>query len=489
MSTDPKIIARRSVQGTLLNAKASSITLITGFARLVLLARLLLPEHFGVITLALFFLSLTSVIRTFGPLQAFIQQQEDSERHIATFTTLRVGLTAVAILLTFLIAPLLQFFYPDQPSLVPVLLVCALFELLRSFNDVAEATLRRKLQFRRLSILDVSGSITMTVVAPAAALAGAGVWALVVERVVGQVIRLFGLWVYRPPLKLSFAVDLQLLRWYFNFGRFVFLNYNLNFLLNRFDDFWVGSILGSSALGYYSRAFESARFPRRILSAPLLDVFFPAFARLQGDREALSKAFFRLCSLIVRMGFLLFGGLALAAPEFVAVVLGEKWLPMVVALQLMLVYMLFDPLSAACANLITALGHPDQNTGIRLAQVICFVPSVILLGHLFGINGVAVAADLMLALGLVLSLRVIRRFVDFSLWRLFFVPTLSLTSAVGAATAVTSWVGYASDWTSLLVKLASMTAVYVSISWAMEKQEYLRAVDLFKHHLSPSQKQ
>ena len=390
--TDVRDIASRTIRGAALNMGSSAVTLVLGFARSVLLARLLSPEYFGVTALAMFFLSLTTQVQRFGLNRAFIHRQDDSPSNLATFASLHVGLTTIAVVVSLLAAPLLARLYPKQPSLAPVLAALAAFELLRAFNGVAQAVLTRALHFRRLAALDTASSVAMTIVAPTVAWLGGGVWALVAEQVTGVLVRTAGLWFYRRPFRLRLAVDRQLLRWYFRFGSSMFASQNLAFLLDQFDDFWTGTFLGPTALGLYSRAYDFARYPRRALSGPILRVFFPAFARLQGDRLRLSKAFYRVCSLVVRAGFLGFGVLALVVPEFISVFLGEKWLPMAITFQLMLAYTLLDPLVSTCGNLLTAVGQPRVAVRIRLTQLAVFVPAVIVLASTNGIDGVAVAA-------------------------------------------------------------------------------------------------
>ncbi|HHH41538.1 MAG TPA: hypothetical protein ENK56_05990, partial [Chloroflexi bacterium] len=422
MGLQAREVAARAVQGSLFNVGASLITATSGFARSVLLARLLAPEQFGVMTLALFFLSLVTQAQRLGFNRAFIHRQDDSPDNLATFATLRIGLTGVAVLLALAGAPILGHLYPDHPGLAPVLAVLALLEVARAFNGVAETLLTRALQFRRLAAINVASSLTMTVVAPLVALAGGGIWALVAEQATGVLVRTAGLWLYRRPWRPRFGLNRDLARWYFRFGTFVFANTNLTFLLDRFDDFWTGTYLGATALGFYSRAYEFARYPRRLLSGPLVQVFLPTFAQLQKDRDHLSKAFYRVCGFAIRAGGLAFGTLVWIAPEFISIFLGERWSPMALTFQLMLVYTLFDPLTSIGGNLFAAVGRPQVATRIQLVRSLFFIPVVFLLGKLFAISGVAIAVDLALLLGLGLFFRYARWFVDFSLSRLFLVP-------------------------------------------------------------------
>jgi O-antigen/teichoic acid export membrane protein len=196
--------------------------------------------------------------------------------------------------------------------------------------------------------------------------------------------------------------------------------------LDKFDDFWAGTALGEMALGYYHKAYEFATYPRRVISRPVQDVFFAAYARLQHDRPSLSKAFFRANAYVVRTGFLFSTVLVLVAPEFVKYVLGDKWLPMVSTFQLMIIYCLLDPLLVTAGNLLTACGAPQKMTRVRLAQLLFFVPAVIAGAAIWQTNGIAIAADGMLAVGLLLVYRLTRPYVDISLVRLFGVPALGL---------------------------------------------------------------
>ena len=473
MDLQTRDVAARAIQGSIFNVGASIITAASGFVRSVLLARLLAPEQFGVMTLALFFLSLVTQAQRLGFNRAFIHRQDDSPNNLATFATLRIGLTGVAVILAWAGAPILGHLYPDHPGLAPVLAVLALLEVVRGFNGVAETLLMRALQFRRLAAINVASSLAMTVIAPLVALAGGGVWALVTEQATGVVVRSAGLWLYRRPWRPQFGLDRDLARWYFRFGTFVFINANLSFLLDRFDDFWTGTFLGATALGFYSRAYEFARYPRRLLSGPLVQVFLPTFAKLQEDRERLSKAFYRVCGFIIRTGGLAFGTLVWIAPEFIYLFLGERWLPMAFTFQLMLAYTLLDPLTSIGGNLFAAVGRPQVATRIQLARNLFFIPAVFLLGNLFAINGVAIAVDLALLLGLGLLFRYARQFVDFSLSRLFLVPLGALALAGMGAMGMGMLMGDASPWWRLVGKAMTSAVIYGGLSLALEWKEYV----------------
>lgn len=470
-------VAARTVTGSLFQVASQGTTLVLGFARMVLLARLLTPADFGLFALASFFAGLFQSVSTFGLDAALVQRERAEPEAISTHFVLRLGLRAIGLALAGLCFPLLRLAYADRPLVASLVVALAAVSVVGALISTPTALLRRRLAFRRLATLDTLSSAAMLVVAPLLAWAGAGPWSLVLgEQLTGMVVSFVGVWLYRPPWRLSLRLDRRIAREYLRFGMFVLANIQITLLLDQFDDFWTGTALGSAAAGFYSKAYEFARYPRRILARPLQPVFFSAYARLRSDRSRLSQAYFRFNSLVVRVGFLLGLVMALTAPEWVRLLLTDTWLPMVSTFRLMVVYTLLDPLIVTAGDLATAVGHPDILTRIKGIQLAVFIPSVVGLAWLWGIEGVAIAADLMLLVGIFAIFRRMREFVDFSLRRLFGLPVLALV--VGAAAGIAASLaltGYG-PWVLLLGKASASAVAYSAILLAFERAEYVRNV-------------
>lgn len=217
------------------------------------------------------------------------------------------------------------------------------------------------------------------------------------------------------------------MRYFLRFGSRVLVAGLLAQALDRVDDLWAGLYLGETLLGFYSRAYQFATYPRKILATPVNAVAGGTYAELKEDRTSLSKAFFRVNALLVRSGFLVAGLLALIAPEFIRLVLGTKWPPMLSAFCLVLVFTLFDSLKGTIADLVRmGVGKPEQVVQARLAQLVVLVLGLFVLGPRLGIAGVALAVDAMLVVGIMFLLWRARAYVDFSLPRLFAVPGLAV---------------------------------------------------------------
>jgi O-antigen/teichoic acid export membrane protein len=470
-------LAAKTVRGSAYSITASAVTMVLGFGRSVLMARLLTPEDFGVVAFAMTFLNFTMPLRDFGLDQALIHRQPDEKQPLdealAVHFSLRLVLICVFVLLLLIFTPVLRYSYPQKTLLVPVLLALTVGEVASALGATPTTYLRKEMRFRELAVLRVLTSLVMTIVGPLMAWQGWGVWAIVGERISGLGVVTVVVWAFIRPWRLRWKLDWQMVKWYLGYGKFVFVSGSLTRMLDQFDDFWIGTALGPQALGFYSKAYEYAGYPRRVISEPIVQVLFPTFAQLQDDRLRLSKAYFRVSSLIVRVGFLSAGSLVLAAPELIVFLLGDKWSPMTPTFQLMVVYALLDPFFSISGKLVNAIGRPDFTTRARIVQGLFFVPAVVLSAYWGGINGVALVTDAMLLLGLTILLRQLRKLVDISFRKMFAVPLLALIVGALIGWGAESWIGTDVDILTLGLRIAGFVLGYGLVLVSLERQGYL----------------
>ena len=467
-------LAYRAVRGSAYTVGASLITLTLGFLRSVLLARLLLPEHFGLVTLALFYIGLAAQLRGLGLDLALIHRQNPDEPFLRTYFSLRLGLDVIAFGLLLALTPLLQRAYLQMPGLGAVLAVLIFVYLLSNLSQVQETLIRKNLAFPQLAATDVVASVTMTVVAPLMAWLGWGVWALVAEQLSGIGMRFLLTWgpfrQWRPGL----GWEKQAAHWLWEYGKPTWVASNLGYFLDRFDDFWIGTLLGQVSLGLYSRAYEFAHYPRRVLANPLVIVFTPIFARLQNDRVGLSQAFFRSGYIILRSGFLVAGTFGLVMPEFIHYIIGDKWMPMLWTFRLMLVYTALDPFLMLISNLMLAVGRPRDLRNAGIVQALFFIPAVALGAWFWGINGVALAADVMLLVGVLWLYRPLRLVVDFSINRLMVWPGFALIVAFGVGLVIEQL--FAATVEGFVFKIAGFLFIFCGFIVSKEIGDLLQGI-------------
>jgi len=349
-------------------------------------------------------------------------------------------------------------------------------EVLRVLDDVQETLMGKQLAFGQLAVIDVTASAVMTVVAPLLAWYGWGVWALVAEQISGFLARAVMAWLVFRRWVPRWGWDGPTARWFWEYGKPTWGSNNLSFLATRFDDFWIGTALGGTRLGFYSRAYAFAHYPRRVVVNPLIDVLSPVFAHLQADRTRLSQAFYRTTYVIVRSGFLVTGLFALVMPEFIHVVIGDQWRPMLFTFRLMLIYTLLDALYVTAMNLLFAVGRPRHAQRAVAARTAVFIPGVMLGAYLWDIDGVALATDVMAVASGILLCRYVWEVVDFSLFRLAFWPACAVSLAwAGGILAERIGLGHG-VWATAVGKVAVFGVLYVGLLVAAEREQTVQGV-------------
>jgi O-antigen/teichoic acid export membrane protein len=460
-------LARRSVTSVAWNSVASVVNVVVLFVRSVMLARLLPVETFGIYAGATAVVNLTVIVAAFGMGGAFLHrtsETEDEEQTAAVHLTLK--LIFVFVWAGFMVAGTLLFATGETRT---ALLLLTFTAAGIQIAQTPELILIRRVVHRRLALLQLVNALLTTAVAVGLAWQGVTLWALLATDVVTMVLTVVMLYLWRPVWRprLTWAPDVM--RYFLRFGSQNFLAAVLLRALDKVDDLWTRFYLGTTPMGYYSRAYSFATYPRSILATPINTVAGGTYAELKGDRQRLSQAFFRVNAFLVRSGFFLGGLLVLIAPEFIRLVLGVKWLPMLTAFRLMLVFTLFDPIKSTVASVLVAVGQPGQVVKARSVQLVVLVGGLFLLGPSMDIAGVALAVDGMLVVGIVILLWQVRAHVDFSPRRLFLAPAGALIAglAFGLLVAEIPWIS-GSDWRSGFAKGFVFTFVYGAVLIGVE---------------------
>ncbi len=475
-------LARRSITSVSWNMGANLVNVAVLFIRTVLLARWLPVDVFGVYAFASSVIGLTSVLPKFGMGGAFLHrttETEDENLAASVHFTIKLLLTAIW---AGCLAGWALLFLTGETRLALLVLTFTTGGL--ELTQTPRLILVRRVVHRRLAFIQIVNVTLTTVVAIGLSLRGATLWALLATDIVTFLLNVAALYIWRPVWRPRLKWQPDVVRYFLHFGGRNFLASALLKTLDRVDDLWTGIYLGKTDLGFYSKAYTFATYPRRILAAPINMVARGTYAELKENRNLLSQAFFRIIALLVRSGFLLAGLLFLVAPEFIRLLLGEKWLPMLDAFRLMLAFTLFDPIKVTISSLFIAVGHPEKVVWTRLLQLGILLTGLFVLGPRFGIAGVALAVDGMLVVGIVVLLWLARAYVDFSTGKLFFVPLAALAAGVLSGYGVSRFPAVkASDWTLGAAKSIVFVTVYGMILLALERQQLFGLINKVRQSL------
>lgn len=361
------------------------------FSSMLVLARLIEPKAFGTVALAATFIALLQLVQESGLWAAIIYRRGDDLATAAASALVFTTLVGVAI---YSACALLAPFAADvfrQPQLTPVLRVIALLLILRSLAIVPLALLERELDYRAIAKVELASALTQAVVAVALAVAGFGVWSLVFGALVGGAVQTLLLWLLVPlrphPRDASWTVLREMIR----YGRFVGIANILNVVNRTLDNMMVARVLGAAPLAFYAIAFRLASMPVQVIGTIVGRGMFSAYATLQDDLAGMRTAYVQNVQRLAMLALPTSIAIALTAKPMVEVLLGPRWLPVVVPLQILALFGVVRAFSSTTGEIWLALGKPQLRMVWEVLHATLIVPLLILLTLRFGLAGTASA--------------------------------------------------------------------------------------------------
>ena len=341
----------------------------------IILARLLLPEEFGLIGMLTIFMAIAQSFMDSGFGSALIQKKEAThvdECSIFYFNILVGALMAGGLCVT---APWIATFY-DQPLLVPLTRLLSLNLVINAFGLVQTQILTRQINFKTQMKVSMLATLLSGIIGVTLALQGFGVLSLVVQSLSSNLFRTIFLWCFntwRPTWVFSFRA----LREMFGFGSRLLLSGLLDTIFRNIYLVIIGKIFSPAALGFYSRAKSLQQLPVNNLSSVVCRVTFPVFSTMQHDPVRLKRGVKRALGTMMLVNLPLMIGLAVVARPLVVVLLTEKWLPCVFYLQLLCVAGVFYPLHVINLNVLTSLGRSNLFLRLEILKKILTVVAVV----------------------------------------------------------------------------------------------------------------
>lgn len=366
---------------------------IIKITQVVILARFLSPADFGVMGIALLLIAIMTRISDPGIEPALIQRERDNidEFLNTAWTTQLVRTTGIAVLLLFA-APLVAAFF-GSPQVEPVLQVLALSVVLQYVRNPAVVYFKKELEFHKQFVYQLSGTIVNFTVAIALAVSLGNVWALVAGVVAGRATTTTISYLmdgYRPKL----AFDEEKFWSLFGFGKWMWATGFVVLVATIGDDTFVGWYLPAAALGLYQMAFRLSNAPATEVTHVISGVMFPTYSKVQNNTEKLREAFLGTVRVVYVITIPMAIGILLVASEFTAVVLGESWLPMVPAMQIMALAGAARAIAATGGAVFQGVGQPEWDFRMNLIRAAVIVLTVFPLTGRFGITGAAASITL-----------------------------------------------------------------------------------------------
>lgn len=360
-------------------------TMFIQFISGIVLARLLTPYDYGCIGMLSIFMVLAEAFIDGGFGSALIQKKRPSQEDYSTIFWWNLGMALVMYFILFMSAPAISRFY-KIPLLCNVLRVQGLVLFIYAFNIVQRNQLRKKLNFKVLSIVTITTSIISLVITIYMAYKGFGVWALVAQNLISAAIPAIIFWFFikwRPLLSFSKYSFKEL----FGFGFYMFLTYLINNFSTKIQGLLIGKIYNPTTMGYYSKAMTTESLASSSITSIMTQVSYPLYAEAQENKEQLGNMIKRLTMTISYITFPLLFILLLAAKPIFILLYSDRWLASVPYFQVLCFAGMGASLTAVNTQPIAAIGKSKIMFTWTLLKRAVGITAVVGGLFLFGMKG------------------------------------------------------------------------------------------------------
>lgn len=420
---------QKAEQGILWTAIQGVASQVFGLIVMVLLARILLPEDFGLVGMIAIFISISSAFVESGMGNALVQKKDLSEDDYGTVFIFNFGVSLALYIVLFLVAPFISGFY-DQPQLTSITRVLGLLIVINAFGVTQTARLTREMNFKTqaviaLTALTISGSVAITT-----AYEGFGVWALVVWHLASSAITILGLYMSCGILKrVNFSRNS--FKALFGFGSNLLAASIFSHIFQNLYNIILGRSYSAATLGFYTRAKVMSEVSSGLIAQILQKVTYPLLCSINESETRFISVYSRLIRMTAFIVFPVMTLTSLLAEPLIRVLLGAAWLESVFILQLLAIARITYPISVLNMNILNAKGRSDLFLKVDLSKApviliilavtvpfglkaiiigqvvgawIAFFINAYLPGKLFGYGGVRQIKDMLPFIGMTMIL-------------------------------------------------------------------------------------
>jgi teichuronic acid exporter len=451
----------------------------------IILARLLLPEDYGIIALVVIFTSIAGVFVQSGLNTALIQKKDADEVDFSSVFYLSLLIACLIYIILFIAAPFIAAFY-KIPEITPVFRVLSITLFFGAFNSIQNAVIARKMQFKKLFFSSTGAILISGIVGIYMAYSGFGVWALVGQQISNQLFVTLLLWFtvkWRPQLLFS----LERVKALFSFGWKLLVSALIDTVYRDLRSLIIGKMYNPAMLGFYNRGQQ---FPSLIVSninGSIQSVMLPVLSSQQDNRPRVKNMMRRA---IVTSSFIIFPmmvGLAVTAEPLVKILLTDKWLPCVPFLQIFCASYALWPIHTANLQAINALGRSDIFLKLEIIKKIMGL-SILAVTVFYGVYAIALGGALGGIISTFINAYPNKKLLKYSYkeqWKDIY-PSLLLSLVMGAVVYSIKWLDLSVIMT-LTVQICVGVILYVGMAWLFKLECFQYLLNTMKSLLSQGQ--
>ncbi|MEO8238062.1 MAG: lipopolysaccharide biosynthesis protein [Flavobacterium sp.] len=346
------------------------------FAVGIIIARILVPEDFGLIGMLAIFIALSQTFIESGLGVGLIQRQNREDIDFSTLFVFNLGVSSFFYLVLFFSAPFISSFF-EQPQLTDLTRVLGLSLFLNAFAIVQRTKFTIAIDFKSIAKSNVIGMIAGGLCGVIAATKGCGVWALVIQLLIGSLASSVSLWVLSNWIP-SIVFSKKSFKSLFGYGSKLLMAGLYAQLLNNVYNICIGKFYPTASLGYYTRARSFADTSAGTIVSVIQQATFPVLTSVQHDKERLISIFSKMIRMSAFFIIPIMTLISLLAKPIVILLLTEKWVSLIPLLQWMVFARIFFPMSALNMNLLNAIGRSDLFLKVDLSKLPLTVVAMII---------------------------------------------------------------------------------------------------------------
>ena len=357
---------------------------IIGFSVTVILARILLPEEFGLIAMLTVFISLGNTLLDSGLASSLIRSSDLSQKDYSTVFFFNLGGSIVIYWLVYFIAPIVSSFY-NQESLTSILRVYAIGFIINAFYSVQNARLTKQMNFKMQMTIQIPAVLIGGLLGVLLATEGYGVWSLVWMHLFQSFLSTIMHWFYSGWIP-SFLFDIASFKRHFNFGYKMTLTGMMDILYKNLYVLIIGKYYSVMLLGFYARAESVSQLPISNISSVINRVTYPIFSSINNDDVKLKRVYKTLMQQLLFWNAPILIFLAVVGEPLFTYLFTEKWIAAVPYFQILCLSGIMYPLHSYNLNILKVKGRSDLilkletlKKSICVIGILCVIP--------FGIYG------------------------------------------------------------------------------------------------------
>ena len=447
-------------------------TMFIQFISGIILARLLTPHDYGCIGMLAIFMVLAEAFIDGGFGSALIQKKKPTQEDYSTIFYWNLGMAVFMYVIIYLCAPAIAHFY-RIPLLSDVLRVQGLVLFIYAFNIVQRNQLKKKLNFKVLSIVTITTSITALGVTICMAYNGFGVWSLVAQNLISSAIPAVAFWFFikwRPTWVFSWKSFKEL----FSFGFYMFLTHLINRFGQQIQGLLIGKVYNSSTMGYYSKGHGLEKLASTSISAVMTEVTYPLYAEVQDDKSKMIVMIKRLTTTLSYISFPLMFILILLAKPIFLLLYSDRWLASVPYFQVLCLAGLPNCLQSVNLQTISAIGKSKTMFNWTLIKRILGIAAMVGGLFLYGMKGLLAGAVFNSWFSYLVNIGLVSKYIGYK-WTRQLLDLLPITTAALVAAVISLGIGYLlglGTYTDGMIKVVVYVAIYMGWSLIFKPESY-----------------